>query len=331
MSDGLEEFSQLAGSSNSKPSSRARTIDHEFNENANQNLRSYVKNGFSYFPIGTTVKKLPPAVYTVGHDDSKGPYFTERDMMLDELMVLPDTNCERVLEDIKFFWTREKNFRDHGFLWKRGILLWGPPGGGKTSLIQMLSKEIVALGGLTIFGEYPRHVVKALEALRKVEKDRPIVVILEDVDAIVKTYGESDLLALLDGEAQIDNVVYVATTNYPESLDRRLVNRPSRFDEVIKIGMPSADARRIYLQKKIPRFSSDPNHDVFYTKNQAELVKWIEGTKDFSIAHLRELIVSVECLGRDIEDALSRLKIMNKVKSSSESDSKGSLGFTAEI
>lgn len=322
MSDGMDEFSDIVGrqSRQSSNSPQLATESTSSKDNVQETLRSYVKAGSSYYMIGQTVNILPPAVYTVGYDDVKGPFFSERDIKLDELLILPDTNCDRVLVDIKDFWTREKAFRAHGFLWKRGVLLWGPPGGGKTSCIQLLAKEIVSLGGLTIFAECPRYVSKALEAFRRIEPNRPIVVILEDIDAIVKTYGESDLLALLDGETQIDNVVFVATTNYPEMLDRRLVNRPSRFDEVIKIGMPTANARRIYLKHKVPRLS-----------DEIELNKWVAGTDGMSIAHLRELIVSVECLGKNFDIALNRLKVMNKVKSSSSDDSKSGLGFLSDV
>lgn len=320
--DGLEEFSSIAGSS-TVTGRNPRIQDESSEDSARGTLKSYVKSGSAYYTIGHTVPILPPAVYTVGFDESKGPFFTERDIKLDELLILPDTNCDRVLNDIKDFWGREDKFREMGFLWKRGILLWGPPGGGKTSLIQMLAKEIVSLGGLTIFAEYPRNVVKALDAFRQIEPDRPIVVILEDIDAIVKNFGEADLLALLDGETQIDNVVYLATTNYPESLDRRLVNRPSRFDEVIKISMPSAEARRVFLKTKIKRFQE--------LQHYTELDKWVVGSEGMSIAHLRELIVSVECLGRNVDDAIKRLKLMNKVKSSSSQDDKSGMGFTSDI
>jgi hypothetical protein len=90
-------------------------------------------------------------------------------------------------------------------------------------------------------GRSPR---KCLQMLRAVEPERQVVGILEDVDALIERYGESEYLSLLDGEAQVDNVVYVATTNYPERLDARIVDRPSRFDTIRYIGMPSAGARR---------------------------------------------------------------------------------------
>jgi SpoVK/Ycf46/Vps4 family AAA+-type ATPase len=256
-------------------------------------------------------------------DKQRGPFFHAMTTNLDELIILPDTNGDRVLESIKKFWAREQQFRDHKFLWKRGVMLWGPAGSGKTSLIQLLSKEIVDRGGLAVFCGDPHLMSNALTMLRMIETVRPLVVFLEDIDAIVKDYGDSQLLALLDGEIQIDNVVYLATTNYPELLDKRIINRPCRFDEVIKIDMPSEDARAVYLSAKSHILKDNPE----------ELHRWVKATKGFSVAHLRELLVAVECLGNDLDDVLHRLKLMNTAKRSSEdkgkeTDKAVNFGFT---
>jgi ATP-dependent 26S proteasome regulatory subunit len=198
-------------------------------------------------------------------------------------------------------------------------MLWGPPGSGKTVLCQQLSSQIVNNGGISVYLSEPRFTAEGLRVLRLIEPKRPIVVMIEDIDAIVERNGESNLLALLDGELQIDNVVFVATTNYPEKLDKRLVNRPSRFDEIIKIGMPSPAARAQYLSYKVPRLADPENAD--------ELQQWVDGTKEFSIAHLREAIISVECLGNELNKVINRLVKMNNIKLSSESTGH-KVGFT---
>jgi SpoVK/Ycf46/Vps4 family AAA+-type ATPase len=129
--------------------------------------------------------------------------------------------------------------------------------------------------------------------------------VLEDLDAIVERCGESELLSLLDGEGQIDNVVFIATTNYPERLDPRIVNRPSRFDRVVKIGMPTKAARKMYIASRLG--------DDF-----ADLELWSAETKDLSIAHIKEIIVSVHCLGLTFEDTLARVKLMKNVVANDE-------------
>lgn len=169
-----------------------------------------IYNGRMYAACETAVDVLPPGQYTIEFSQQIGLYFHKTDVNLDELIHLPDSVSEEVVEEIRAFWTKEEHFRKLGFLWKRGVLLWGPPGSGKTSTIQVISQEIINNGGMSIYINDPEVAAKGLKTLRSVEPHRPIVVMLEDVDAIVEQHGESELLALMDGELQIDNVVFVA-------------------------------------------------------------------------------------------------------------------------
>ncbi len=289
-------------------------------EDIAQNAKMWSVNGQAFFPSEYTVNGLPPGYYVVEHCN-RGFYFNKTAMNLDDLLVLPDSASEEILRSIEFFWTREQFFRDLGFLWKRGILLYGPAGGGKTSTLQLLSKSIIERGGLSVYLKNPHNTAQGLEILRRIEPDRPIIVLLEDIDALIKQYGESEILAILDGELQIDNVVFIATTNYPEDLDKRLKNRPSRFDIVKHIGMPTAEARRVYLETKNPRLTE--------TSNEQELDMWVEESKGFSVAHLKEMVLAVEALDEDINIVLYRLKKMMTHKPTSTDDNQR-IGFIDE-
>jgi hypothetical protein len=172
---------------------------------------------------------------------------------------------------------------------------------GKTATITLLNKYLLENGGIVIMCDHPRITSMGLEALRRIEPTRRIICIMEDIDEIIEKYGEHDLLALLDGENQVDRIVMLATTNYPDRLGARIINRPSRFDERILVDMPSKEARRKYLQHILG--------------NIEDIDRWINDTEGLSIAHLREMTAAVRCLDQDYDSVLKRLKSMkHKIK-----------------
>lgn len=301
-----------------KDSGREDEIRGDRISNIKLNAKMWASSGTDFFPCEKSVDLLPSGQYTVKESMQSGIYFSRTAANVDTLMSLPDSASEEVIASINNFWTLEDHFRSFGFLWKRGILLWGPPGSGKTSTLQMVSQNIINAGGISLYVTEPGVAAQGLALLRRIEPTRRIVVMIEDIDAIIRYHGEASLLALLDGELQIDNVVFIATTNYPEKLDRRFINRPSRFDIVKKIGMPNAQAREVYLLAKNTRLTGTE-----------ELTTWVNKTEGFSIAHLKELIVSVECFNVSFTDALARLRTMMDVMISSDDygDKKKAIGI----
>jgi len=277
-------------------------------------LVQYAKNGSGYIPMSSTIKTLPPSVYNIRIIKDM-PTLVPTKLTTDELLRLPDSKSDQIISEVESFWNLKDKFSEYGFTHKRGFLLYGPPGGGKTSTLTFIMNDMVRKGGIVILGDtYPDILSELLANVREVEKSRPIVVVLEDIDAIIESYGESQVLSLLDGEASIDNVAYLATTNYPENLDGRVINRPSRFDRVVKIGMPSPSARKVYINSRLKEISSE------------DLTKWVELTEGFSIAHIKELIVSVCCFGNNLTDTVDRLNSM-KNKPTSQRDGQTPVGF----
>lgn len=277
----------------------------------------WMVSGKNYFPCTRTVSTMPAGKYTIERSDGS-IFFAPHKVNTDELLILPDSTTEKIMSEINTFWERREVYEQYNLLWKRGVFLWGPPGSGKTATVHMLANTIVERGGVCLFNSHPKMIEVGLKAFRSAEPDRPLVVILEDIDAIIEQSGESTLLALLDGEVQVDNVCFIATTNYPERLDARIVNRPSRFDIVELIDMPSADSRRFYLTQK---------GEKMLTKE--EIDRWVEDTDYMSLAHLKELLISVKILEVPYQEAIDRLKTMNEKKlNSSAIAKKHGFGFT---
>ena len=274
-------------------------------------LCQYRYFGTGYMPATATLKKLPPGCYRIEATPA-GAYFNPCDVVTDKLLRLPDSVSDDVIEEVEHFWTLKRVFKKYGFTHKRGFLLWGPPGSGKSCTIAIIIEKMVKQGGIVILADSPSYLGHMLSSLRSIEPHRPVVVIWEDLDAVVERYAESEVLAVLDGEAQIDNMVCVATTNYPERLDARIANRPSRFDRIVKIGMPNDASRKMYLESKVGTHISPDGTDL------------VAITKDFSLAHLRELIIAIWCLKQKPEAVVKRLKGM---KCLPKSNGNSQIGF----
>ena len=262
-------------------------------------------------PAARTVKHLVPGAYTVNWDNH-GAFLSRMHLVSDEIVQLPESANLKVLDCIRKFWASRDRYKKHGLVFKRGVLLWGPPGSGKTITVAMLTKDLIDNGGIVVFCSQTATTSYLISAIRRIEKERPLIVVYEDIDEIINTYGEHNILAMLDGEQQTDNVVSVATTNYPERLGARIVNRPSRFDDRIFVGMPSERDRRAYLEK---------------TTTGVDVERWASDTEGLSIAHLRELVAAVMCLDQDYDDVLRRLRTMNERPKEVDGYTKRSPGF----
>lgn len=298
---------------------RHTSLGEELDKAAPKNLAWQMRDG-KFYPSHQVIPVLPAGEYFADYNYQQDmPFLTSKVVMSDDLVNLPDASIQQVLESISKFWTLEHKFQEHGFIWKRGILLWGPPGGGKTTTIHLLAEQIVKENGITLYGDVnePHKLSQCIRALRNVEPTRPLVVVLEDIDA-VRTENESDILSILDGEEHTSNIVYLASTNYPEKLDPRIINRPSRFDEIVYIGLPDRASRCIFIGKKGKNL------------NEKQVKEWADRTEGFSISHLKELLVSVECLGNEFDKTIKRLRDMYEIPTSSRPPGAPKFGFNKE-
>lgn len=271
-------------------------------------------DAYRYLPAGQTTQKLPAGVYEIGHNSAQGLYFLKIPIKTEHLIRFPQTNSIKVVQEIQNFWERESLFRKYGLTYKRGIILWGPPGSGKSCTIQIITQDIIERKGIVVKFTHPDLFIEGMRALRMIEKETPVVILMEDIDSLLESYNESTILNILDGIDEVEKVVFLATTNYPERLGHRIINRPSRFDKRFKIGHPNAESRHLYLKHLIG------------DKVEVPLDKWVNDTDGFSLAHLKELFVAAIILGDQYQDAINTLSTMRD-KVSSEHDEVGNFGF----
>lgn len=212
------------------------------------------KGGTTFWASHDVVDFLPPNLYRCGIDDRLGPVLSRVDISTDELITLPDETTTKVMEHITDFWAKKEEFVERGFLHKRGILMYGDPGSGKTSAIHTIIQDIITRKGIALLPpvNWPDAFLQCVQMVRGIDKNIPIVAILEDFDTMIEDEDHMhQWLSIQDGETQINNIVFLATTNYIEKIDKRFLDRPSLFDIIQPVPMPSALARAVHYAKNL--------------------------------------------------------------------------------
>jgi hypothetical protein len=132
---------------------------------------------------------------------------------------------------------------------KRGLLLYGPPGAGKTHTVRYLMSRLTDTTVILLAGNALHLVAEACSIARTLQ---PAMVVIEDVDLIAEDRGMHpgrhpllfQLLNEMDGLAEDTDVVFVLTTNRPDLLEPALASRPGRVDQAVELTLPDLAARR---------------------------------------------------------------------------------------
>ena len=242
----------------------------------------------------TLLKKINPGIYTVEFDKNLGLFCRPLDVKSDELFLFSDSITQKLLEEINLFWDKAELYKENNLIHKRGILLEGFPGTGKSSLISILSTHIIKQGGVVFkVGGYRNledYITFVRNSFRKIQPDTPIITILEDLDQYEDV--EEDLLDFLDGKTHINHHVVIATTNNTETIPDTFL-RPSRIDLKIEIPLPCEQTRREYFKyKEVP---------------EKDLEDLVMKSDQFSLADLKELYICVYLLDYTVEDAVMKI------------------------
>ena len=166
---------------------------------------------------------------------------------------------ETLREAVEWPLTNSEDFKRIGIQPSKGILLFGPPGTGKTMLSKAVATEskanFISVKGSEIlskwFGESER---KIAEIFKKGKQASPCIIFFDEIDAIAPMRGSAageprvvermvnTLLSEMDGLEELRGVVVIGATNRPDLIDAALL-RPGRFDEVVLVPPPDEKAR----------------------------------------------------------------------------------------
>jgi hypothetical protein len=183
-----------------------------------------------------------------GHGQTLLQFHRRPEMRADQLILAPETLAEiqRQVVDVARHKARLLAAGQH---LKRGLLLYGPPGVGKTHTVRYLMSSVRDTTVIQLTGNALHLIAEACSVARSLQ---PAMLIVEDVDLIAEDRGMHpgqhpllfQLLNEMDGLAEDADVVFVLTTNRADLLEPALAARPGRVDQAVALELPDAAARR---------------------------------------------------------------------------------------
>ena len=233
---------------------------------------------------------------------------------------------EELKEAVEWPLKNPEVFNRLGIQSPKGMLLFGPPGCGKTLLARAVATEseanFISIKGPEVFSKWVGESEKAIrEVFRKARMASPSVIFFDEIDSLVPRrglgYGDSgvtgrvisQLLTEMDGIVSLENIVIMAATNRPDIVDPALL-RPGRFDRLIFVPEPDEDSRlKIF---KIHTMNMPLMKDV-NLKELAHMARGYSGADIASVCReagmnaLRSDINTKEVTSSDFETALKKV------------------------
>ena len=272
-------------------------------ESTQKKVSLWIKDGKIFKPSTDIVilNKLVPGIYKPSWNRDLGYYCEKLEIKSDELYLFSDNLINSLIAEVDLFWSKKDLYAKNNIAHKRGILLEGIPGCGKTSLITLLSNSLIEKNGIIFLissvNDFANYIEFLRVGVRVIEQDTPIITIIEDIDFYHDVHIQ--LLDFLDGKSSINHHIVIATTNNTEEIEDTIL-RPSRIDLRVEMKLPTKKVRKEFLKlKNVP---------------ENLLEEMSSKSEHFSLADLKELFASVILLEYSIDDAVEKIKNPKKKK-----------------
>jgi hypothetical protein len=259
------------------------------------NSMGWAKGGRAFYRVDDIRKELTPAFY-VGTLTMSGPILIPFQVTNDDILDLPGEKTESILKAIREFHENKETFKALNFLHKRGMILKGQPGTGKSIVAFKAGRDLIQQhAGLVMYATDPYSMEACARDIREVQPTTDILNTIEDIDMMVAMYGERKLTAFLDGESSIGGIFTLGITNDDRILSSRIMSRPSRFDVIETVGVMSKAARISFLQQKATSLTPE------------QIETWADKTEDYTVPMLKELMIMVLAYMYSLDDSIARI------------------------
>ncbi|ADJ26541.1 AAA ATPase central domain protein [Dehalogenimonas lykanthroporepellens BL-DC-9] len=250
-------------------------------------------------------------------------------------IILDEDTLRDIRQNTIGFFRKSRQLARMGVPRKRGLILSGHPGTGKTLICKAIMKQTA--GKYTCITTDPGlmdepNYIRAVYALAG--ELAPSFVFIEDLDQIGQSRSLfpfhngsplNTLLEVMDGAEACDGIITIATTNSLDSLDSALIRRPSRFDRIIELPHPDEDKRRSIIDTLSRRIRLDADIKAYITRS----------TRHFTPAQLQEVIytLAIDRAGRERRFrttaplAVTREDVDRAIRRVNSFRQTGSLGF----
>lgn len=233
-------------------------------------------------------------------------------------VILPTAEKEEIIKNVNTLMDSIDIYRANKINFKRGLILKGEPGTGKTLIGKILCSTVPC----TFLWVTPKNLElsKQVSYICNLARDlSPTVLFLEDIDL----YGENrdhnanasllgEFMNQLDGIVENSYVIVIATTNKPEKLEKALKNRPGRFDRLIDVPPPDREGRKRMLEIYVKP----------YILEGVEIDKIAEITEGYTGSHMKELVSTAAIDAIDEKSLDENNRIILKAKHFSKNISK---------